>query len=265
MAVIERGTLKILSKNDLKELERDVVVQEKLAVRSDIASQKIAAGSALGLPSSITRKQRKLLEKGLAGGRGEESALFAKDKSKKITKAQEKSFTAALFAKLGFGKDTDLIGGVGGPTEGLKKIAKINKRLRAQEKATKGLTKAFSKFGLLQGAAAGGAGRLFFSQGLAGVVKVFFPAAIIAMIAQTALNLWIDSYGKGGVNDPRVKVKDDVKSIVDLEFEESIISAKLYFSNSRTLKPGQETRSNTMNMRDGHSRSKIVRTPYGRA
>ena len=265
MAVIERGTLKILSKNDLKELERDVVQQEKLASRSDIASAKIAQRVGPALPGAITRKQRKLGVLGLLGGRGDESGILQKQKIKKIQAAEELSITKSIFQKLGItGKTKSLISGAGAPIQKLNLVEQMNKRLILQEKATKGLTKAFSKFGLLGGAAAGGAGRVFFSQGLMAVTKVFLPAAIVAMIAQAALKLWIDTYGRGGINDPRIPIKDDVKSIVDLEFEQSIISAKLYFANSRTLKPGQETRSNTMNLRDGHNRSRIARVPYGR-
>jgi len=265
MAVIERGKLKILSKNDLKELERDVVQQEKLAARNDIASAKIAQRVGPALPGAITRKQRKLGVLGLLGGRGDESGILQKQKIKKIQAAEELTITNKIFQKLGItGKTKSLISGAGAPIQKLNLVQQMNKRLIIQEKATKGLTKAFSKFGVLGAAAGGNAGKVFFSQGLMSITKFVLPVAIVAMIAQAALQLWIDSYGRGGIRDPRKPVKDDVKTIIDLQFEESIISAKLYFANSRTLKPGQEIRSNTMNLRDGHNRTRITRVPYGR-
>ena len=264
MAVIERGTLKILSKNELKELERDVVKQEKLAGRSDIASAKIAQRIGPALPGAVTRKQRKLLNIGLLGGRGDESGLLQKQKVQKIKSAEELTITNSILAKLGIkGKEKSLISGAGAPIQKLNLVEKMNKRLIVQEKATKGLTKAFSKLNLL-GAAGASPGRVIFGTGLAAVTNVFLPAAIIAMIAQKAVELWIDSYGKGGVRDPRKPIKDDIKSLVDLELEQEIIAGKLFFANSRTLKPTQETLSNTMNLREGHNRSRIARVPYGR-
>lgn len=264
MAIIERGTLKILSKNDLRELERDVVKQEKLAGRSDIASAKIAQRIGPALPSAVTRKQRKLLNIGLLGGRGDESGLLQKQKINKIKAAEELSITKSIFRKLGItGKTKSLISGAGAPIQKLNLVEAMNKRLITQEKATKLLTKGFSKLNLL-GAASVSPGKVFFSSGLAAITNVVLPAAVIAMIAQAAVQLWIDSYGKGGTRDPRKPIKDDVKSLLDLQFEQQIISGKLFFANSRTLKPTQETMSNTMNLREGHNRSRIARVPYGR-
>lgn len=267
MAVIERGTIKILSKNDLRELERDVVKQEKLAGRADIASAKIAQRVGPTLPSAITKRRKKLSQLGLFGGRGEESILAQKQKD--VIKRTEKNadFLDKILIRSGLrkGNPKSLISAAGSPIKTASEFKKLEAQVAKNTIGVNAIQKVVGKFTpLIQGGAAGAGSKIFFSQGLASITKIVLPVAIVTMIAQAAIQLWIDSYGKGGVNDPRKPIKDDVKSIIDLQFEESIISAKLYFANSRTLKPGQETRSNTMNLKDGHNRSRIARVPYGR-
>jgi hypothetical protein len=238
MGIIEKIRLKILSRNDLREIERDVSKQEQLARRSDIASKKLKGA----LPRSVTRKEERLAELGIAGGRAEQSAAILKAKGAKLP---------------GFGTIP------GAPIQSANAFKNLEKQVAKQAVVQNSLQKAMSKIGLL-GAAAANPGQAFASQGLAAATKFFLPAAVIVSIAQVVIDYWIQSYGKGGINDPRKKILDDVKSLIGTDREQDIIEGKLFFANSRTLVPGQETRSNTMNKRFGWNLSRQHRVAYGR-
>jgi hypothetical protein len=240
MGVVEKLRLKILSKNDLREVERDVTKEEKLARRHDIASKKINGRTGPVLPSSLTRKEARLEKLGLGGGRLEQSASLAKQKV-----------------------DAFAAGGVGAPIQKTNRFLALEKTVAKQQIITKNLSSALGKVGFL-GAAAANPGQAFASQGIAAATKFFLPAAVVVSIAQLVIDYWIKSYGKGGVNDPRKKILNDVKSLIGIDREQEILEGKLYFANSRTLKPGQEVRSNTMNLNEGYDRARIHRAPYGR-
>jgi len=242
MGVVEKIRLKILSRNDLKEIERDVAKEEKLARRHDIASKKLTGRSGGVLPRSITRKEEKLAALGIAGGRAEQSLALQKTKGDKLA-----AFGTAP----------------GAPIQAKNRFLALEKTVAKQQIVQNRLQQAFSKIGLLS-AASVNPGQVAAAQGLAGLTKIFFPAAIIASIAQLVIDAWIKSYGKGGKNDPRKKILDDVKSLIGLDKEQAIIENRTFFANSRTLNPGQETRSNTMNLREGYNRSRLYRVAYGR-
>lgn len=251
--------LQILSKEDLKDLEQDIVKLEQLADRKQRAQTRV--GRKIGgktpaippskrgtgifggaeadgsLPSSIIKKRRKA-----AGDRRADSSLGSAGKAK---------------------ASGELVSGAGAPAPRINAFKALQKEVSLNTKATSAMQKGMMNAGLMGGILRGGSGGLM-NAGL-GIASRVLPAAIAIQIGMTALQIWMDSYGAGGVNDPRKLVLNDVTSFVGLERETSILSGKQFFANSRTLKQGQEIQTNTMNMRDGFARTKLLRSSYGRS
>lgn len=241
--------LEILSKEDLNDLEQDVVRLEQLAQRKEVAAGKASrtkrrSGSGIfgtergeALPSSVLKKRRK--------------AAFDRRLEANVASSAKDAISSG-----------ELVSGVS-PAPRVNAFKKLQQQVSLNTKATKVIQTNFAKFSQFGGLARGGsAGLIGAGLGLAGR---FLPAGIGIAIGKFALDVWIASYGAGGVNDPRKKVLDDVTSLIGIERETDIISGKQFFANSRTLKQGQDIRTNTQDLVDGYTRSKLLRSPYARA
>ena len=80
------------------------------------------------------------------------------------------------------------------------RISKIEKRITKNENTVNAFEKIFSQFNIIQGAAFNPIGTG--TNLLTGLLSRFLPAGMVLSIATLALQLWIDSYGKGGTRDP---------------------------------------------------------------
>lgn len=234
--VREIRKLEIFSEGALKEAEDEVVRFEKILKRKEAVERDLKKrggifagdeGLVSNLPKSLVRKQQEDLlrrERTPTGGKNILGAIVRENK-----------------------------------------IMQIENRLAKTERlADVAFRKALTGVGLIQGAS----GLISNPEGIfnigLGYIKGFLPAAVALQIAQMAIQLWISSYGKGGPNDPRVKVTQDVFSKFGLERDIAIMTGKTYFANSPTLRITQELRSNTMNLKDGFARSQLLRNAYGR-
>lgn len=267
--------VEILSKADMKEIERETVTLEKTVRRQTIAKDKLGIsrkkrGGIFAeenkndvLPSAILKQRQK-------GdlSRSEEQKLLKKDKDKFTTAGElsKETFLNNFMIKAGLKKkggitNKALAKGVPpitkqNPFKALKKQVALNtKAMTAMQKGMQG----FMQFGAL---GRGGAGGLL-GMGL-GLASKIIPVGIAITIAKMAIDIWVASYGAGGVNDPRKKVLNDIRSFIGIERETDIISGRQFFANSRTLGMNQETRTNTMNLMDGYTLSKLNRSGYGR-
>jgi len=245
MPVVQKIRLEIVSKEELKDLENDVVFLEGLSRRKDTATARVkrrrqGAGGAFGqdpndvsLPSSILKKRKQ-----------EELQRIIKPKG----------------GKLGEG----LLAGTGAPIQKnlvFKNLVKKVSTLEAsQVKSQRVLGFAMQAIGLGRGGL-GGVG-----QAMIGTVgKIFFPIAIATTIAAVVFKMWKASYGRGGQQDASKIQLDSAISFIGLERETSIVGGDRLFLGDTTLKQGiPKGRSNTAELRFG-ARQYVLRTnPYGR-
>ncbi len=244
MPVVKKIRLEIVSKEELKDLENDVVFLEGLSRRKDTATARVkrrrqTAGAFgqdpnnLALPSSVLKKRKQ-----------EELQRIIKPKG----------------GKLGEG----LLAGTGAPIQRnvafknlLKKVSLLEE---SQQKTQKVLGKGFQLLGMGQGGVGG------ITHALIGTVgKVFFPIAIAAAIAPMIFEIWKRSFGRGGQNDMSKTQLDSAISFIGLERETSIQGGDRLFLGNTLLKQGlPKGTSNTAELRFG-ARQYVLRTnPYGR-
>ncbi len=245
MPVVEKIRLEIVSKEDLRKLEEDVVFIEGLSKRKDTASARVkrrkqGVGGAFGqdpndtsLPSSVIKKRKQ-----------EELQRIIKPKG----------------GKLG----DKLLAGTGAPIQRnvvFKNLVKKVSTLEAsQVKSQRALGFAMQAIGLGRGGLGG------ISQMMIGTVgKIFFPIAIATTIAAVVFQMWKASYGRGGQNDASKLQLDSAVSFIGLERETSILGGERLFLGDTTLRQGlPKGRSNTAELRFG-ARQYVLRTnPYGR-
>lgn len=235
MPVRKNFKLRVFSEEEFKQLERDAVKFENLNKRKERAKTKLrqrggvfAEGDSgtTNLPKSFVRKQDKLLTQ------------------REKTPTKGKNTKGAVIRDDAF--------------------SKLQKKVDKQGNDLKVFQKLFGKSSaLIQGAAFSP-----FATGLSGVKSIlskFLPAGIIISIATFAIDQWIQSYGKGGTNDPRKKILDDVFSLIGIPEETDLISGTKFFANSRTLRPGQDIQTNTEDLRDGERRTRLLNIQYSRA
>lgn len=235
MVVRKNFKFRVFSEEEIKQLERDAVKFENLAKRKERAKAELRKRGGIfsegdtgvtNLPKSFVRKQDKL--------------LLEREK----TPTRGKNSKGAIVRE--------------------DKITEIERKLTEQQKDIKIFKNLFGKSSaLVQGAAFNPIGT-----GLTGIQSIlakFLPVGIIVSIATAAIDMWIDSYGAGGTNDPRKPILDDVFSLIGIPEETNLISGTTFFANSRTLRPGQEVQSNTKNLRDGERRTRLLNIQYSRA
>ena len=235
MVVRKEFKFRIFSEEEFKQLERDAVKFENLAKRKERAKSQLRGRggifqgddpTATNLPKSFVRKQDKL--------------LLEREK----TPTKGKNSKGAIIRE--------------------DKIDQIEKKLKEQQKDIKVFKNLFGKStALVQGAAFAP-----IATGLSGIQSIigkFLPIGIVISIATVAIDMWVDSYGEGGTNDPRKPILDDVFSLIGIEEETNLIAGTTFFANSRTLRPGQDVQSNTEDLRDGERRTRLLNIQYSRA
>lgn len=243
--------VEILSKEDLNDLEQDVTRLEQLSKRKDIAGGR-----------TISRKGQPRRGTGIFGAEGGEalpSSVLKKRRKAALDRRTEANVASS--AKDAISSGTLAEGTSPAPRANAFKA--LQKQVSLNKKASKAMQLSISQFQQFSALSRGGIGGLV-NTGL-GIAGKILPVGIAIGIGKMALDIWIASYGAGGVNDPRKKVLDDVSSFIGLERESDIQSGRQFFATSRTLKQGQDIRTNTQDLVDGYTRTKLLRSPYGRA
>ena len=231
MPAVARVRAQILSQDDLKQLEEQVVKLENLEQRKVRATENLKSrrsspsgifSSTEGqdaLPSNIIRKRRKLEED---ISRSSDSILAGLDKAK------DRKSAAAIVKKSEF--------------------TKLQNKVNAQEKFLETFTKGRE---LLQGASglSTPGGILSAGVGLGNVIPGF---AIALAAAKIVADKYVAQFGAGGTKDTRVKILDDDTSNIGVENETDIASGRKLFLSNPLKNQGLPTgNSNTQNLRDG--------------
>jgi len=229
MAVVQQVRFSIFSKQEIKDLENEVMNLEKLSERKNIAEEKISKSKlekrggifAPGeleevLPRVITKRHGNSLI-----SRVEDSKLANSIKSKDTT-------SAAAFVR----------------SNAFKEIQKDVSLLREGQNKTQEALGFLTDF---QGAG--------FTK-LMGAASKFLPVGFALSVATTVYGLIVAQFGSGGIFDIRKQELNSVKSLIGLERETDIIGGDTLFLGNPTLVQGipKNTTSNTVNLRDGQRR-----------
>lgn len=267
MAVKISGAIEIISNSQLSKFDDTAAssTKQNLTLNKIINKINKQDEKLKGLlPSSITRKQKRQLAKGLSGGRFEESIRKTKDLRIKPTFTQRKQTVIDDFM-LAFGiknpkklAESSLISQTGAPLKRFNefnilksKVTNIQKTQGAMAKIISGSTPLVS--GVLGLQSTSGIYKSVF--GLVG--KIGFPAIIITTLATKIYKEYKDMYGKGGTRDIRKLVKAEDVSLIGVENDNFIASGDIVFhSNPNVLQGLPRGKSNTENLRTDETRYK---------
>lgn len=242
-----------------------VVVTGNLGILSQSEIERAVTGGAL--PSATVRKRNRLFDKGILGGRFDEST--AKNKNNKINVITDEkfsrveSFMNALGIKTASRKsisDNSLISGVG-PTAGIQKPNQF-KELKTKVEKIQDSQKAIAET-LGEGTSLlSGASGLTSAAGLSNIIgstiaRFGLPVSAITQIALALKKEHREQYGGGGTRDARkLELAEDV-SRTGIENENALESAEvLFLSNPQVLSGLARGPSNTENLRAGLARWK---------
>jgi len=203
MAIVQQVRLSIFSKDDLKEIEHDVINIEKLAQRKFVAEKKIQTSSSkrggIFAPDELSNlpKQRTRLEDKAQSSRVEQSKLFSAEKSK-----DKKSKTATF-------------------TETINKVDKLEEGLAAAQKAISSVEKITDNPVVF-------IAHLFTSNKTFG--KLFAASVIVSLIVAVVTAKMKAFFGPNGVGDIRKKIKDEVAILPDMKLLIDVRSGKVFFT-----------------------------------
>ena len=229
------------------------------------------------LPRATKRKQKRLKEAGLWGGRLETDQHEAKGNlaREKVRPEYEenKNVVDAVMMALGVKrtwdkkvKKTSLVGGEGRPIRAFdNEFTKLRNKVYFQEKILNGFGKAKMASGsLIQGGSGliQGASSItregLISMGISGISRIPVVGWIIAAAVGVSLGMmqaYMATYGPGGTRDKRKLVKASDIAIIGVEHENKISSGEILFlSNPGRLQGLPYTNSNTMDRLEGVSR-----------
>ena len=246
MPVVKQGRLDIFSKTELKKLTSDTVKVEELAQRSKTAKETIKQKRAAGdktrsgiyapntfepsVPKTFAEKQEKA-----KNDRDVDSRIQNAEKSK------DRKSNAPYSKKDPFNELKDEVGN-------LKQTqVEINKEISEINKAKDDM---FNYMGVLANPLSKG-GSIALQQ-----INKIAPAAVTLGIIVEISEFLIEQRGSGGQFDKRKEERDSASSIIGLERETDIISAKVVFMGNPMLTQGipSNLTSNTSDLRDGQRR-----------
>ena len=207
------------------------------------------------LPSSITKKNRRLRGKGVFEGRLADS--IRKNKDNKIDAVDLKpSVFDAIFLKLGLRKTpVGLVHGIG-PLTNLKNISKVQSE-EVLQKQMFGKVVIKIKSGAISSLLLFGNNGAFAQAVFSSFLTKAIPVAVVLKLAQQIWKMYKAQYGKGGTRDVRKLILAEDVSRIGIENENELESgANLFMSNPQILSGLARGPSNTENLREGMARFK---------
>ena len=266
----------ILDGSDLRNIEDNVLEQERLARRAETAQAKIkrqkhggvfASRNDNALPSAFVRKQRKQSHLGLAGGR-QESSAYAKSQplSEKIRPVDaEYGAVEQLMARLGVKKyqrkqtKGSLVSTAGRPVRNFdNEFTKLRGKVSNIETTQKGLAKLIIKGQTL----VGGAQALSTVGGIAniglGAVSKIPIVGLVATVAVIAATAWWEKhtsqYQRVGTRDTTKKILASDLSRIGIQNENAVYSGENTFIPNPAKLQGLSGRSYSDSYQEGKSK-----------
>jgi len=234
--VIVTGNLGILSQSRLERISTDVSANAgdtNIKLNDVLQRIKKLERRDGALPRSLTRKKQRELDRGLAGGRGNEGG--------------QKLFGDKLSSVTG-----------GAPFKRNQVFKNLQNKVSALENTQNAMTKVFGLMNpLIRGASGaqsiGGLANLLLTK----AASIGLPVSFITLIATKVWEQYKAQYGKGGTRDIRKLVLDEDVSRIGIENENELESgAILFLSNPQQLTGLAQGPSNTENLREGMARWK---------
>jgi len=234
--VVVTGNLGILSQSRLERVSSDVssnTGDANIKLNDVLERVKKLERKEGALPRSITRKRQRELDRGIAGGRGEEST--------------QKLFGEKLPS-----------GSIGAPIKRKQAFKDLQKKVNNIENTQNAMTKIFGLMSpLVRGSSGfqsiGGLGNLLLTQ----AARIGLPISFITLIATKVWKQYKEQYGDGGTRDIRKLILDEDVSRIGIENENELESAaNLFLSNPQLLTGLARGPSNTEKLREGLARWK---------
>ena len=217
MPVIRRIRLNILSKDDIRELENNIVQLESLAKRKEVATRKVnevrsRKGKTVGGPSGTIFKGTQGVEGSLPG------AI-----TKKMSKAELDRLTDAVVSNQNKSKDKSSAAPF---RRGNELVDKVNSMEDKLDKTIKDVTEVEKIVG----------DPVAFITNLAGsksgiINKLFKITIIITILQALILKIAKKMFGPGGILDIRKLFKDEAASINQLALLIDISQGKTFYSS----------------------------------
>ena len=242
----------------------DDTIKEKIEKEIENKGGGIYAPSdtSTALPSAFIKKQQKQQDRGLFGGRSQDSnEKLTTEKIRAETEKENLSAKDSILRALGVKSSTSktsaksLVGGVGAPIQKNNEFKKLTKKVSGLENNQKAFAKIFSQGQSVVGGVSSFTsitGAIGFGSGL--LSKLPYAAVVIG-IASQVYESYIKQYGPGGTRDTRKKVSAESASLIGVEEENNIAGgARLFLSNPNYNQGLPISSSNTQNLRDGARR-----------
>lgn len=231
MALVQQVRLAIFSKDDLKEVERDVIQIERLAQRKVVAEKKIqtnlskrggifAPGQLSNLPKQKTIAAEKAQE-----SRNSHSKLFSAEKSK------DQKTKNAIFE------------------EKLNKVDKLEKGLEEAKKAISNVERITDNPVVF-------IAHLFTNN--KSFAKLFAGAVIVSLIVAIVTSKMKEFFGPNGAGDIRKIIKDEVAVIPDMKLLNDVRSGKVFFTADSRVRSEIASSSASENLGDKSQRFNLL-------
>ena len=234
MVFSEKVRLGIPTRDELQELESNVMALERLTNRSSTSSlqleEDITATSAI-FPSALTRRRR-----AAALGRSSQSALRAKETIKGLSRSSANPLV-----------------GLSSTSEFSKLRNEVTDIKAFNRKLSQSFGTILNPVGTIQGRA------LSFGAGIPGV-------GVAASLAPIIYQMIVQQHGAGGIFDVTKQTLDNTKTFIGLEREVGISAGESLFLGNVSLRQGipHNITSNTQDLQDGLRRYTLQTNQFGR-
>lgn len=266
--VVVTGNLGIFSQSRLERISMDVSANagdNNIKLNQVLERVKRLEAKERALPKSFVNKRLRNIEKGIQGGRDQESTQkFHGQKLRPEFTEKLGGRTEAIIAALGIRtlekriSNTSLLSGAGAPIKKNEVFKKLSEKVGRMEKSQKAIAETVMSIQpLLAGASGlrsiGGIGSLILNQ----AAKIGLPIFFVTTIATKILKQYKAQYGKGGPKDIRKLVLDEDVSRIGIDNENELDSgSNLFMSYPQLLTGLPRGPSNTENLREGMARWK---------
>lgn len=266
--VIVTGNLGIFSQSRLERISMDVssnAGDNNIKLNQVLDRVKRLEAKERALPKSFVNKRLRNLEKGIQGGRGEESSqklhgqkLQPEYSDDPISKFDVILLSLGLKGRSQKLTSKSLLSGAGAPIQKNQEFKKLSAKVTRLQKTQRAMTESLLTIQPLISGASGlrsvsGIGSLILNQ----AAKIGLPVFFVTIIATKVWKMYKAQYGKGGTRDIRKLVLDEDVSRIGIDNENELDSgANLFMSYPQILTGLPRGPSNTENLREGMARWK---------
>lgn len=230
MAIVQQVRLSIFSKDDLKEIENDVIQMEKLAQRKVVAEKRMQTMPQRGgifAPNQLGNmpKQKTMAQARAISSRIDQSKLFFTEKSK------DRKSKNAIFEET-LNKVDRIEQGLNETKKAILKVEQIT------DNPVMFMTNLFTK------------NKSF--------ARLFAGGVIVSLIVTIVISKVKDYFGPNGIGDIRKIIKDEVAVIPDMKLLNDVRSGKVFFTADSRVRSEIAQSSASENLGDTSQRFNLL-------